>query len=258
MIAVDANGTLYVPDTGNSCIRKISPSGVVTLFAGQPGVRGLTDGTGTQTLFRYPEGITLDSKGSIYVTDSGNNVVRRITQEGIVTTLGGVFQTPSLNRPTGIVINSKGHIYVADTMNHCVKEIFENGTATIITGSTRGYIDSIDTLSQFYYPTSLSLDLSGNILVADQYNNLIRKIEFGKQNELLLASGIVPQDQIQESFNYADIAVPLGIAPQNKVIQAQALGVSRSSETAGNLGPTLSRAAGPQPPPIQGHQRGSR
>jgi hypothetical protein len=86
-LAVDSGGNLYVADTGNSIIRKITSTGVVRLLAGLPGVAGLKDGTGSDAWFNQPKAVTADSSGNIFVADTGNAAVRKITQSGVVTTL---------------------------------------------------------------------------------------------------------------------------------------------------------------------------
>jgi sugar lactone lactonase YvrE len=123
-VAVDAAGNLYLADTNNNEIRKISPAGVATTLAGNPGVAGSADGTGTAATFNSPSGIAVDSAGNAYVADAGNFTIRKITSAGVVTTLAGqVGVSKSADgtgaaagfcAPTGVAVDAAGNVYVVD------------------------------------------------------------------------------------------------------------------------------------------------
>jgi sugar lactone lactonase YvrE len=181
-IAVDSNGNLYVVDTFNHKIRKISPSGSVSTFAGSSS--GYSDGQGTSALFSYPQGIAVDSSGNVYVADSFNHKIRKITSSGSVSTIAGSGQGSSdgegtsamFNTPQGIAVDSARNLYVVDTYNHRIRKISIFGTVSTIAGSGYGYSDGQGTSAMFTYPFGIAVDSTGNLFVADRNNYKIRKI----------------------------------------------------------------------------------
>jgi len=126
-VGVDSGGNVYVGDTVNNMIRKIDTSTNVTTLAGSPGVAGSADGTGTNALFYYPYQVAVDSAGNVYVADTDNSTIRRITPAGVVTTLGGspgvlgsadgVGSAARFSSPTGVAVDSAGNLYVGDLSN---------------------------------------------------------------------------------------------------------------------------------------------
>ena len=131
-VAVDTSGNVYFTDSINSRIRKITPDGIVTTLAGSAGVAGAADGMGTAALFNAPEGIAVDTSGNIYVADTGNELIRKITAEGMVTTLAGSGEwgsangmgfAASFNNPEGVAVDPSGNVYVADSYNHLIRKI---------------------------------------------------------------------------------------------------------------------------------------
>ena len=170
-IAVDSGGNLYVADSGNQTVRKVTPSGAVSTLAGSPGLSGSADGTGSAARFNNPTGVAVDSAGNVYVADTGNGAVRRISGSGVTTTLATVF-----NEPTGLVVDSSGDVFVADTGNNAVKEIFPSGYVATLSGwvgtlkgpglggSSSGPIGFYNVLvPPIASPTGLALDGSGNL-----------------------------------------------------------------------------------------------
>ena len=130
-MAVDASGNVYVADTNNHVIRKITSSGVVSTFAGS-GVAGFSDGSATVAKFNYPTGITIDTAGNLYIADKTNHRIRKITPSGLVSTIAGSgiagFTDATgilarFNSPSGIAIDSSGNLFIADTSNHRIRMI---------------------------------------------------------------------------------------------------------------------------------------
>jgi sugar lactone lactonase YvrE len=138
-VAVDGNGTVYVADSSNNRIRKITPTGNVTTLAGS-GFTGLVDGQGTAASFGYPSGVAVDGTGAVYVADTGNNRIRKITPSGMVTTLAGPVTPGSpdgqilsanFSGPVGVAVDGNGTtVYVADTGNNVISKTTSSGNVT--------------------------------------------------------------------------------------------------------------------------------
>jgi sugar lactone lactonase YvrE len=230
-IAVDAAGNIYVADTDNNAIRKITPTGVVTTLsswdggdapigiavdsagdiystdsfrvwkltpsgnttaiAGRKGVSGHSDGAGSIATFGGPRGIAVDNAGNLYVADTSNQLVRKITPKGVVTTLAGNPRTvglvngtgprASFHDPTGVVVDAAGNLYVTDTNNAAIRKITPAGLVTTLAGGmVAGSADGTAATATFDQPSGIAIDRAGNLYVADVGNSAIRKITIGR------------------------------------------------------------------------------
>jgi sugar lactone lactonase YvrE len=131
-VAVDGSGYVYVADTVNHLIRKISPAGVVTTLAGT-GSPGVVNDTGTSASFKNPFGVAVDGSGYVYVADRNNHLIRKISPAGDVTTLAGnagitgavndTGTSASFFYPFGVAVDGSGNVYVADTDNHLIRRV---------------------------------------------------------------------------------------------------------------------------------------
>lgn len=186
-IAVDSSGTVYVADTGNSVIRKITAAGVVSTFAGAAGSNGSSDGTATAARFSDPNGVAVDGSGNVYVADTSNNTIRKITSAGVVTTLAGSPGQNGLTNGTGaaarfsvpfdVAADSAGNVYVCDHGNHAVRKITAAGVVTTLAGSgSEGSSDGTGTAASFRWPSGIAVDGGGTVYLADTDNHLIRQI----------------------------------------------------------------------------------
>lgn len=183
-VAVDASGVVYVADTDNHRIRRIAADGTVTTLAGD-GTPGLSNGAGAQARFNAPRGIAVDNFGNVYVADSGNSSVRRVTQAGDVTTVAGDGTVGSGDSPAARFDNLSGiacdgehvFVYLGDTGNHRVRRLDATGAVITVAGASRGFADGSAGQARFAEPSGLAIDASGKIVVADAINSLVRSID---------------------------------------------------------------------------------
>ena len=182
-VAVDTAANVYVADTQNQTIREVTPGGVVTTLAGLAGNRGSDNGTGSDARFNNPHGVAVDSAGNVYVADTYNHTIRKVTPAGVVTTLAGLAGTPGsadgtgsaarFYQPYGVAVDSAGNVYVADDLNHTIRKVTPDGVVTTLGGSW-GSDDGTASAARFNGPQSVAVDGAGNVYVADTLNHAIR------------------------------------------------------------------------------------
>jgi sugar lactone lactonase YvrE len=182
-VAVDSLGNVFVADMSNDAVRKITPDGQVTTLAGQAGVSGTADGFGSDARFNDPFGVAVDAAGNIYVSDTGNNSIRKITPGGMVTTLAGLpgyagnddgsAGTARFWNPQGLTVDAAGNIYVADTSNNTVRKITPSGAVSTLPALIGAKSGGSTQLSN---PGGVAVDGAGNVYIADTNNHCVRKI----------------------------------------------------------------------------------
>jgi sugar lactone lactonase YvrE len=187
-VATDSADNVYVADSGNNTIRKITPAGVVSTLAGTAGSSGSTDAAGAAARFSVPDGVATDSAGNVYVADSGNHTIRKITAAGAASTLAGTAGSPGstdaagplarFNFPRGVATDSANNVYVADTNNHTIRKITPAGVTSTLAGTagSAGTIDGLGAAARFNAPNGVATDSANNVYVADTNNNTIRKV----------------------------------------------------------------------------------
>lgn len=202
-LAVDAQGTVYVSDTNNNCIRTISPAGVVSTWAGAAGL-GLQDGPVATAKFWQPAGLALDQQGALYVADSYNNRIRKITAQGVVSTVAGsgpskvqganenfadgAANTALFFYPQGVAVDGQGTVFVADYQNHRIRKISTAGVVSTVAGGLSGYADGNASQAKFVNPTGVAVDNSGALYVADYGNGCLRRMSPAGQVSLFAGS----------------------------------------------------------------------
>ena len=195
--AVDGAGNLYVPEVSNDTIRTVKPVGttwVVTTLAGKAGVAGSADGTNSTARFQSPNGVAVDTNGNVYVADSSNDTIRKMTPVGtnwVVTTLAGragvVGSTDGtnsdarFNAPVNVALDSAGNVYVTDGFNETIRKVTPDGTNWVVTtlagkAGVVGTVDGTNSDARFYYSYGVAVDRIGNVYVSDQHSCTIRKV----------------------------------------------------------------------------------
>jgi len=190
----DTAGNLFVADAGNSTVFKVDPHGVKTIVAGlgAPGFSG-DGGAATNARLRAPTRVVCDAGGRIFIADTANNCIRRVDAAGVISTIAGVpgldggdsgdggqAINAALNQPSGVALDGAGNLFIADQFNNRIRKITPDGVMTTVAGTGEaGYSgdNGAATNAQLNGPFSVSLDSNGAILVADFYNNSIRRID---------------------------------------------------------------------------------
>ena len=191
-VAVDGAGNVYVTDSGNNRIRKVDATGTITTIAGT-GEYGFSGdgGPAVQAALSYPEGVAVDGAGNVYVTDSGNNRIRKVDATGTITTIAGMGEygfsgdggpavQAALDYPSGVAVDGAGNLFIADSGNNRIRKVDATGTITTIAGMGEyGFSGDGGPAVQaaLDYPSGVAVDGAGNLFIADTVNDRIRKVD---------------------------------------------------------------------------------
>jgi len=188
-MAMDSQGNLLVSDLDSGTIRKITPQGVVSTFAGLPGANAVVDGGVGVGSFEAPWGLAVDAAGTVYVTEYYSFVVRKVTSDGVISTIAGEVGTAGtadgaaasarFYYPQGIALDKAGNLYVADTDNSLLRQIRTDGTVRTLAGQPSNFtgVDGLGTDAVFGYPVAVAVTPAGTLWVADTGRQSVRRVE---------------------------------------------------------------------------------
>ncbi len=234
-VAADGNGNVFVLDGGFApeipagvcVVRKVGGDGTISTFAGSAGCGfGGDGGPATQAFINRPQGISVDSIGNLYIADTGNNRIRKVTPQGIISTVAGNGQccytgdgvqatSTAINDPYGVAVDQNGVLYIADTFNDRVRRVGTDGLITTIAGGNgRGYSGDGGpaTASMLNWPAGVALDGGGNIYIADMFNHRARKITPDGIIRTIAGTGTTNFTGDQGPSSLATLNTPTGIA----------------------------------------------
>jgi uncharacterized protein (TIGR03437 family) len=230
--AVSAGGNLYIADQVNNAVRLVNSSGTISTYAGDE-VAGYSGDNGKATLAQLvqPTGVATDSSGNVYISDTGNSLVRRVTPGGIITTFAGTPGTPGyggdgsgaagafLNKPAGLAFDSAGDLYIADSGNNVIRKVSAaTGFISTFAGNVaiQPPVYSGDlgpaTKAGLYDPVAVAVDASGNVYIADSNNNVVRKVSTNLIMSTVAGNGTVGFSGDGGVPNFAKLSHPKGVA----------------------------------------------
>ena len=220
-VAADAVGNIYIADKDNHRIRRVGTDGIITTFAGTGAERGFSGDNGPATLARLnsPTGVAVDKSGNVFIADTGNHRVRRVTVDGLIATIAGIGDTESagggfsgdgapaiqakLKSPNGVAVDAAGNVYIADSGNHRIRQVTADGIITTLAGSgTVGWEEqgfSVDggpaVFAELKSPWAVAVAVDGNVYIADRSDHRVRRVEGIGQAE----EPVVPTDPVAAS-----------------------------------------------------------
>jgi len=186
-LAADAAGNIFVADQGSHTIRMVSQDGQVTTVAGGAYQPGSADGSALQARFFHPTGLAFDRAGNLYIADRRNNVIRKLTPDGQVSTVAGLAGSPGhadgqgatarFFYPGGVAVDHAGNLLVTDDMSHVIRLITPAGMVSTVGGIpwAGDWADGVAAYSRFYCSFGLTMDTDGSLLIADSGNHVIRR-----------------------------------------------------------------------------------
>jgi sugar lactone lactonase YvrE len=209
-VAVDGAGNLFIADCYNNRIRKVSGGGIITTIAGSTAGYAGDGGPATLALLWAPCAVALDASGNLFIADQINNVIRKLSASGIITTVagggewlgdGGLATSARLSSPSGVAVDVAGNLFIADSGNNRIRKVSASGIITTVAGSGAGGFslpgsgfagDGGPAISALLsQPTGIVADTAGNLFIADSYNNRIRKVSTGGIITTVAGSGAI-------------------------------------------------------------------
>jgi sugar lactone lactonase YvrE len=242
-VAVDAADTLFIADTGNGRIRKVTPDGAITTVAGNGGIWGCggDGGPATSTGLYAPGGVAVDAWGNLFIAETGSNRIRKVTPDGVISTVagkggiwgfsgdGGPATTAELNYPDGVAVDMAGNLFIADHYNDRIRKVTPWGVISTVAGSGEiwgfGGDDGLATAAQLYHPNGVAVDASGNLYISDSDNHRICRVAGGPSVSMGLpliagcaASSITVGEGATVQSGYAVLTVNSGTSPYGTAV----------------------------------------
>ena len=228
-VAVDGNRRVYIADYGNNCIRMVDNDGLMHTFAGtaQNGFGG-DGGPATAAMLNNPISVVADMAGNVFIADHGNNRVRKVDRNGIITTIagsgedgggnkgdGGPATLASFAMPTGIALDRAGNLFIADAVNGYIRKVTTDGIMHTVAGNgSSGYNGDggMATAAKLFLPWSIAIDQNDNLYIADQNNNRVRKVNKAGIISTYAGVGHMGYSGDGGCANAAELSYPWGIA----------------------------------------------
>jgi sugar lactone lactonase YvrE len=226
-VAEDTAGNLFIADSWNSNVRKVTPGGVISTVAGNgnPGYSG-DGGPAASAMLNYPTGVAVDAAGNLFIADYGNDRIRMVTPSGIISTVAGngtagfsgdgvPANSAQLNGPTGVAVDAAGNLFIADEHNNRVREVNPGGVISTVAGNgTGGYSGDGGpaTSAELYYPAGVAVDTAGNLFIADEINDRIRMVTPGGVISTVAGNGIFGFSGDGGPATSAELYYPAGVA----------------------------------------------
>jgi uncharacterized protein (TIGR03437 family) len=226
-VAVDKSGNVFIADTGDNLIRKVTTDGIIHTFAGDsyPGFFDKIDGTALDSEFNKPTDVAFDGSGNLYVADSNNNMVRKISADGATISIfagtgaagwtgdTGDATAANIVAPTAIAFDKSGNLFILQSADGRIRKVDTSGKISTVAGSgVAGFSDGSDaTKAQFSSPTGVAVDASGNLYVADQQNLRIRKVA-GSAVSTIAGNGVLSYSGDNGPATAAQLSSPQGVA----------------------------------------------
>jgi uncharacterized protein (TIGR03437 family) len=226
-VAADAAGNLYIADTLNNVVRKVSPNGTISNYAGNGGAGNSGDGSAaTSAQLHGPQGLAADTFGNLYIADTMNAKVRKVSASGVIATVagsgtpgsggdGGAAASAQLNLPIGVAVDSSGNLYIADFGNSRVRKVSASGAIGTVAGNgSFGYSGDGGPAvkAQLNGPQGVAVDAAGNLYIADTENNLIREVTAGGLIASVAGNGVAGYSGDGGQATSAQVGNPVGLA----------------------------------------------
>ena len=227
-VAVDTNFNVYIADTLNNVVRKVSPNGTISNYAGNGGAGSSGDGSAaTSAQLHGPQGLAIDASGNLFIADTMNAKVRKVSASGVIGTAagsgtagfggdGGAAASAQLNLPVGVAVDSSGNLYIADFGNSRVRKVSASGATigTVAGNGSAGYSGDGGPAvkAQLTGPQGVAVDSAGNLYIADTGNNLVREVTAGGQIATVAGNGLAGYSGDGGQATLAQAGNPVGVA----------------------------------------------